>query len=122
MLVDERMTSVGSNHQRHPGVGPELLELLPNLSLLSKEINALLRAVSPLRTPGLQSSDYALIGTAIDYRIRYYLQVDSPSKLLATLGIRSFVRRVTSMRPDLAATARTFSDGLFDGLDHWLAW
>ncbi len=55
----------------------------PNVRNLISQINAEIRAAKTIDTPGLEPWEYGLIGTAIDYRIRYFFDATPYQEFVA---------------------------------------
>lgn len=62
------------------------LDRFPNTRDLAKEVNARAAKVMTIDTPGLAPWEYGLIGTAFDYRVRYFFAITPYRNYVAYVG------------------------------------
>lgn len=79
-----------------------------------KEVRDRLASAQVVDTQGMQPQDYSLVGTAIDYRIRFYLKPTGTPGLLAFKGIFSHPHR--DKLPEFFG--RHFLDGVLEYFAH----
>lgn len=94
----------------------------PYAPRLARRINADLRAATTLDTPGLTPWEYSLIGTALDYRVRYFFAVTPYHDFVAyhgaaQLGFHDFgqpviIAKGTQRGYPLNPSVQTFFDSL----------
>src|SRR5262245_21890736 len=65
-----------------------LNEHFPNTAAVCQACNPKLRT---LNRPSVQGYDYGVIGTAFDYRARYYFQITPYERFVANLGAKKLI-------------------------------
>ena len=66
-----------------------MVDRFPNTAGVCQAVNPQLR---PLNRPSIQGYDYGMIGTAFDYRLRYYFRVTPHEEFVASLGAKKLVQ------------------------------